>query len=341
MNGKGVLLLAGAVALASCEPGDPVAEPDSIAHARADRFVTTSVFGEVAPDSVVATCGDTSIVAADVALWLHLFPVLTVDQAIEDLLDLCVVEQTVETQPLAMWEGYEADARMLARAAAWVLHTVVLDESLVVPAEQIDAWVAAPENQTEFGHPELRVVSHVVALVAEDATPETQAAAEALIRRVFAALAALPTPVDRAALAAAVDSVRADAGSIELNVETELRFPRRYAGPRNWEGGLDAVVDEFADAAFTTDVGAVFPPTRTSYGWHVGVVEAIEPEDMVPADARREKAHATLRNELLRATMDSRLRELFERTDVRVDPEAVNLLTTDAMQRIANANRQD
>lgn len=332
-------LLCGTVV--ACGEADVVAARDDAALAAGDVFVTHRVFGEMDPQREVARCGGRPIVVADVAYWLSMYPVLTVEQAIEDLTDLCVVREAVDPDRFETWPDYRADAQLLARAVSWLRHTILMDETIAVDPAEVAAYVDAPENTTFFGRPELVNVSHAVVLVGENPEPAALEIARTAATAIAGQLRALEGPIDPADIARAVEPQRAaiEAAGMQISVEAQLRFPRVYSGDTTW-GSLSAVVEPFAEAAFSTPVGGVFGPLETSYGWHAGVVEAIEPEDLAAPAERPVLVERNLLTAAQRTAFDTRLRVIFEAAEVLIDPAAVDILAGSSIDRIASGNRR-
>lgn len=342
MTTRSFLLLAmGGLLGLACGQTDTIAERDDAEFAAGDQFVTREVFGEVDPLLEVARCGDRRIVVADVAYWLEFYPVLTVEQAVDDLLDLCVVNAAVDPSRFATWDDYRRDAQLLARATTWLRHTIVMDESITVDPAEVASYVDSVENTTFFGTPELVTVSHVVVLVSEDAEASARGIARDVASSIASDLRTLPSPVEPADIARSVAAHRsaADGVGLQVSVEPRLRFPRVYSGESTW-GSLSAVVEPFAVAAFTTPVGGVFGPIETSYGWHAGVVEDREPAQLVPAEERPLMIERNLLTAAQRTVFDQRLRVIYEATDISIDPEAVNVLAGNSLDRIAGSNRR-
>jgi hypothetical protein len=316
-------------------PSDPVAleaiEQDLIEH------TIPGIDGA----TVVARCADDVVTAADIALWLELFPALTTRQAVDDLLDLCVVRASWDPDRVEEWTPLADHARRVGLAMAWYRANVLLDTSLLPTPEAVAAFVAEPGYTTFFGLPELRTVSHMVLLLTEESSQDAVATATDVAARIAADLDAIGPGRSVSDLARLVERERStltDAG-LEPRLEVRFSLPRRYAGAQQWEG-LEASVDAFADAVFATPEGGAFGPVRTEFGIHVGIVERILPEDLPPMAQREARAHDRLLSQARATAFSVRLRAVYDAARVGTDPEAVNLLSRSAMERMAEAGEQ-
>lgn len=309
------------------------------------RNATSNVFSaEVDPEQVVATVGEHSIHAADVAAYLRIFPALSVEQAVEDLVDTHLA-RTLEFEP----EDVDVhDARVRGRVIAWLRSQTWENEDIRVPdPAAVAETLADPASRTVFGTPALVTASHVlINAEGEDQTPEREAAAEELARRVRATLADLDRPIEGADLIlAAYETMPPDDPLLEgtsLTADPALVFPREYAGPANWNG-IDAVVPEFGQASFDGPLHEVLGPVRSQFGWHLIVVES-RTEDDYPTEPERqriaeERQLGFQRGELFQQTVH----RLILESQVVVFEENVALMALSAEERVqiqAGENRE-
>ncbi len=254
------------------------------------RAATTAVFSdEVDPEEVLASVGEHSVRAADVAAYLRIYPSLSVEQAAEDLIDTHIAQSLdFEAQEFDIH-----DARVRGRVIAWLRSQAWENEAVDVPdPAAVAEMLGDPANRTAFGTPELVTASHVLLNAeGEEQTPEREAAAAEFAAQVRAELADLGRPVQGADLIrAAYQVIPGDEPVVEgmtLIADAALVFPREYAGAPNWNG-IEAVVPEFGEAAFEAELNEVVGPVRSDYGWHVIVVETKLAEDF-PDEAEMQR----------------------------------------------------
>lgn len=327
--------------LVGCDRRLEVAPPDPVRLGAISSRITDQVFAGVAPDTSVIRCGDSTITAAHVAMWLSFFPRLTVEQAVEDLADLCAV-RSVPVTDLGEWEDVELNARLTARAMTWIRDHVHADASLEPTPDDVAAFLADPANGTALATPRLCTASHVLILVDAEATAEVRALAQQTGATIAAAASALPVPVDIYDVAALAEPHRAslEAAGLTLRIETNLVFPERDQGAPTWQG-LQAVVEPFAAATFSTEPGRVFGPTQSEFGVHIGVVEAFTEAVERSPEARERIAHDTLLARARARAMGERSAAVMNTVEVRFDAEAAALLTGDAASRMTASSAPD
>lgn len=299
--------------------------------------VTAKIFGgDVDPSTVVATIGSTSIVASDVASYLEHFPTLTVQAAVEDLID---IEATLLT-------GFDADphdlhdARTRGRVIAWMRANLWESVEVATPdPAAVEALLADPEQRVVFGVPELASATHVLLLAEgeEAQTPERAEHAEEMARRVRAELATVDRPIYgfdliRAARATVPEGDPILAGE-ELIGDPGMLFPESYAGPPRWVGS-PAVVPEFAEAAFNAPLNEVVGPVRSDFGWHLILVEERIPAEMPTADEQRAIAEARVSQHQRGRFFQETVHRLIRASQVVMFEENIALMSMSAEERI-------
>ena len=250
-----------------------VENPELAAAGRA--AAATEVFGDAVDASTpVASVGDGSISAGDVAVYLRLYPTLSVEQAVEDLIDIRLAEAMGEE--IRAFE--ERDAMVRGRVLAWMRRNLWQDPAVTTPdPERVHELLTEVRHTTAFGTPELVTVTHVLfgAEGEEEQTPEREAGAQELGARIRTALEGMDRPIYGFDLArAANETIPPDdpaLGGVALYMDRELSFPREYSGAPVWNG-LESVVPGFAEAAFAADIGVLVGPVQSDYGWHMIVV---------------------------------------------------------------------
>ncbi|MGK0360396.1 MAG: peptidyl-prolyl cis-trans isomerase C [Bradymonadia bacterium] len=157
-------------------------------------------------------------------------------------------------------------------------------------------------NISQFVRPELRVGDHLLATTATSkrpTDPAQDAAARALLETVRADLEARP-PADRDAFRARIDAFQdaAKAAGITLRAEMLTRFALK-----------GQFVPAFSKAMFDVPaVGAMTPVFATTFGWHLGRIEAIE----APINRSLAEAGAELRARIVPEVRPAKFRELTE-----------------------------
>ncbi len=332
------MLMACCVALAACgDGGDGTSAPTvpvgEFTEARAD--LVASVFGDaIDPDATVVTVDGQAITATDVATWLDLFPTLTVEQAVADLVDLRVASNEADVEQIYGWDTRRLDAERSGRAIAWArLYAYPLAQA---PSdEQVDEAVADPRYIAFFGVPELARASHVLLAPGEDATEADRAEARAR----------LVTLRDELLARGDIDAHDLGAARVQLAEEFEgrpvsavadlhLRFPREYSGEPTWEG-LTAVVSPFAEAAFSNPPGSLVGPIETEFGYHLVLVEGRDPADLPEPEAYREAVHDWFVRNARFEAYAAQVETLRAGAEIMFDRENSELLWSDAETRVS------
>ena len=321
---------------AGCHEAGPVAEP---AEAAASVQLTHRIFGESTdPERVVATVGDTNILARDVAGYLDWFPTLTTAQAVADLTDIAAIRQNMTLATPERARIAELDARIRGRAAAYMRHVIYEDPTLgSVDKAAVDEAAADPSNSIYYGGiPELVRASHILIRVDKTKEPaEKVEKARTEAQQIFEELRATNRPVplselQRVAQAHAKDRPK---DSPDIRIETGLVFPKRYSGVSRWDS-LDAVVDPFADASFAAADGEVVGPVESTFGFHVILVESHIAARM-PSDAViRAKVEELLLLRKRQDAMQKKLAELGKASEVLLFPDNMSAFTQDALQQM-------
>lgn len=304
-----------------------------VEEARAD--LTASVFGDsVAPDDVVATVGEHTVAAWEVATWLDLFPTLTVEQAVADLVDAHVGSSTAQTDDIAGWSTVLLDARQSGRTIAWARRHLYPSVPEPSPAD-IDEVIADPRYLALFGTPALARASHVLIAPDDDATDQDRADAMSRLEALRDELLSLDE-VDAHDLGAARARLEEelDGRPLDAVADLHLRFPREYSGDATWDG-LAAVVPEFAEAAFDNEPGALIGPVETQFGYHLILVEGHEPADLPEGDAFRAAVRDLLVHQARSQAYGEAIAELQAAAEVYFDAENSELLWSDAETRVA------
>lgn len=313
------------------------------------RNATTEVFGQsVDPNLVIATVGDATVIAADVAAYLRHFPTLTVEAAVEDLVDLRAARaMDFEADPADLH-----DARVRGRVIAWMRANLweAADLSTPDPAA-VDAMLDDPEQRVFFGTPELVNATHVLLYAEgeETQTPERAAAAEELARRVRAELASLDRPVQGFDLIQAARTTTPDDDPLlelfasvdaagepvagQMMADAGMLFPETYAGPATWLGS-DAVVPAFAAASFTAEMNQVVGPVQSEFGWHLILVESKTPAEMPSDEERVAMAEARIVQHQRGRRFQETVHGLIRQSQIVMFDENIALMSMSAEDRI-------
>lgn len=323
--------------LVACADGtDATSSPEvplgEFGQARSD--LTAGIFGaDIDPDATVATVDGHAITAVDVATWLDLFPTLTVEQAVADLVDLQVASAEADVEQIYGWDIRRLDAERAGRAIAWArLYAYPLAQD---PADaQVDEAVADPRYIAFFGVPELARASHVLLAPGEDATEADRADARARLEVLRDELLAAGD-IDAHDLGAArVDLAEEFEGRpISAVADLHLRFPRQYSGEPTWEG-LTAVVSPFATAAFENPPGSLVGPIETEFGYHLVLVEGRDPADLPEPDAYREAVRDWFLRNARYEAYEAQVATLRASAEVFFDRENSELLWSDVETRV-------
>jgi hypothetical protein len=322
------------VFLAACAEPPPVVESARVAEIAHDQIAEQ--FGaDLDPAREVARVGDRSITVAEVAAWLELFPTLTVEQAVADLVDAASV---AAAQSVHVDEILTRDAVVRGRFYTWASRVMFPEIDATAPTdEDVAAFAGAVENTTLWGIPELMQVSHILFRAAGPAV-EGQSLVNDAVRAQAAAAAAelrvLPF-VDAVALRryALAHATEFTAASLTATVEPHFQFPQRYSGATRWDGA-PAVVDAFADAVFAVEPGTFIGPLETEFGVHLVVVEARIPALLPDEPTRLEMAHDMLLSRHRSAALATRLDALMATASITVEPDAVNMLGAPESDRV-------
>lgn len=314
-----------------------VMDGDPTAH---DQALTDAIFEGVEPDAVVATVDGEPVHASDVAAWLDLHPGLTVEDAVQDLVDARLGANAAralrDEENAARFDIIERSARIRGRVLAWHRMFVRDPADLVPPDDLVDAWVAEPANTTRYGRPELARASQVLFRLGPDAPAELVATVEERATALADGLRA-DEGADIYALAEAGrfahEAVDATSG-YTVRIELGLIFPPEDSGEPNWPG-IRVVVPEFAEAVFAAEPGTIVGPLRTEFGMHVVLVEGILPADVPDADTIRDRAVELLERDRRREHMIERMTDLRANLDIQIAEDNINLLALTGVERAA------
>lgn len=287
------------------------------------------------PDDVVAAVGERRLTVVDLALWLEHFPGLTVEQAVEDLVD------SVRVASVALEDGgeyltrIEGDARVNGLFGAWLRSTVHAEE-VEVTAESVDEvfrWV--PEIADMRSVPELVSATHVLFAPLPD-VEQDRAWVEGLMASWVEPLTGISQAEQNAALVERIDPLRGvvTEKGYRIRAESRLIFSRDATHHPNWNANTPHVVEPFAAAAFSMQPGEVKGPVETEFGLHFILVHeriAEEPRDETEALRRAELiARAQAERARIQPTIDTWIQQL---APVR-DPEVIARISADAMERL-------
>lgn len=337
------LVVAALVALGatSCGEADGTAAPEtiisSIDHEAAGARATAEVFGEgVDASMVVASAGEHEITASDVAAYLRHYPTLSVEDAVEDLVDIRVATTTeFESDPHDLY-----DARARGRVIAWLRANLWESEELSTPNQStVEELLGGAEHRVIFGVPELVSATHVLLLAEgeEAQTPERAAHAEEMARRIRTELAMLDRPtfgfdLVRAAHATIPEDDPILAGE-DLIADAGLVFPEEYAGEPRWVG-IPGVVPEFAEASFGAALNEVVGPIQSEFGWHMIVVDERFPEEMPPEAERRTMAETRVTKHQRGRRLQETVHGLIRASQIVMFEENIALMSMSAEERI-------
>jgi len=329
-----VLTLGSLWILVAC--GDETSStPPSIDFTNTDRAVIEGVFGDGhAPETVVARVGTAEITVRHVAYYLDLFPGMSVEAAVEDLVDLTLASAALDEHPY--WDRYERDARVRGRALAWMRHHIWLAPSIDdVSDDEVDAYVNDPANLSSFGTPELVNASHILVRTARDATNDAADPAE-VAARLHRWLQDRPTRATTLDLPDAVAAIRAEGEppGIEMRVERDIIYPERYSGPPSWEGA-EIVAEPFGQRTFAARPGDLLEPFSTEFGYHVVFVEDRIPANLPSMEERRELAREAIRFRRRATVTMERMQPLFQSANVTFNTDHLPLISREASDRIA------
>ncbi len=294
------------------------------------------VFGDgVMSDDIVATVGPDSITTGDVATWLTLFPTLSTQQAIDDLIDVWLGSQSSSGAPEV--EGMVEDAERQARVLHWLMRDAWSVTEASPSPEAVRELVDEPANRVLFGLPELRRVSHLLLRPEETATDADREWARETLLALREELSDLPSGVYAEDLLALVDRLGAQAATHRMTVVVDRNFalPREYSGTPRWQG-IEQADPAFASAAFAAElqVGDLTDVVESQFGLHLILLEEIMPSTLPDRETQEALARRMLRAAAINTHLNAVLPEIAQRAELNVDPEVLDLLTQSVEQRI-------
>ncbi len=301
---------------------------------------TEAMFGDAPSDQVVARVAEHVITTGEVAAYLQLFPVLTVQQAVDDLVDLHAVAASAPADALAAAEAARTDARRDALAYAWLHHVIWDDPALEQPpADEVRSWIEDAERSAPFGAPELLQVSHLLIQLPQTATDADVAEVTEQLSEARARLMDLgrpPAAFDLHEEAERLQDIVADRVPDEddVRVETHFSFPRVPSGPARWSG-VESVVQEFAEAAWPLQPQELSEPVRTSFGMHLILAEHRTPAHFVSEEQRVEMAEQFSLASIRAAAFSGAFGPTMQRTTVYANDENIGVLGMTAEERLA------
>lgn len=334
------------LALSACAQdslGDPAKHDASTASLVAAQFGSG-----IPPEFTVATIGNETINADEVAAYLELFPALTTRQAVDDLIDLHRAASAADAAAPPGLETVKLDAMLRGRALAYLRsHLAEREKALAVTESELDRAMNDPAYSVFYGLPERVRASHllVVAPQAPSSNAQAPAAAEsqaskaeraALATTIMAELRSLDHPATaldiRQAYRRHLDTAKA--AGIELHKDEGMVFPRRFSGRPRWQGAVARVVDPFADACFDAKVGDLIGPVETEFGLHLIVVEARYPEVAPPSAERRDRVARFLAVQARQASVKAEVDRLAAEQSVVPYPENIRAVSRSAVEQV-------
>lgn len=168
-----------------------------------------------------------------------------------------------------------------------------------VAVKDEDAKAFYDKNPDKFQQPEMVRASHILIAVPDDATPEVAAAKEKLAKTTKERIT---KGEDFAALAKELSD---DPGSKVNGGDLDF-FPH------------DAMVPEFADAAFKLKVNDVSDPVKTKFGWHIIKVTDKKAARTIPFDEVKDKIVDYLKEGKRRDAVNDLLVDLKEKSGAKV-----------------------
>jgi hypothetical protein len=295
---------------------------------------STRFANDIDSSVAVATVDGHVITVADVAAYLVLFPQVSVDDAVADLVDLRVIGSLSRDVPNI--DEAARDGQVRGRTLSWVMMNAWprMNESV---AEGSSSMLNDPSYSTLFGTPELRRASHLLLQFGETTTDDDKVWARERMRTLFDELRA-GSPLWNANLRAVQQAIADEATQHRTTAvsEAHLVFPRVHSGPATWNG-LDAVVEPFAAAAFAPDArpGEILGPVETEFGVHIILLEGIQPARLVERTRMQELARRILlRNEFQRV-FNEEVERVAARVQMVLDQDVINLLARSAEDRMA------
>ena len=300
--------------------------------------IVASVFGDdVEPELVVARVDGRELRAYELAAYLAVYPTLTVDQAIADMVDIRVGLQHLAEGDDRLSEHAAWDGRVRGLVFAW-LQQMVWSDPLEPDPETIDAFSTNPDLTVLFGTPALRQVSQFVVLVPEE-SEDREALYETAMQQVADALAELRTQprIGRPEFEATADALQPRiVAPLSMDRNMGLRFPRTYSGPLRWSG-IDDAVEEFADASWNADIGELVGPIRSEYGAHAILVEREIDSTFVSEEEQQAIITALARFELEAPRVSEAVQDALRVIAINEYPDAIDLLTQSMIDRMRMA----
>ena len=299
--------------------------------------VTGRVFSGVSPERVVATVAGLEISAGHVAAYLEVFPTLTVEQAVDDLVDIFAASARATEADVEAAAVEIEHATRQAYVLEWLGRRFTRNPEFAEPdADLYEGVRSAPQYSEPFGHPAITTVSHLLVEVPEESDDAVWAEAEREVRNVITELEQLGRPVAAFELQAYVpDAEEEDEQALARRVEKHFGFPREFSGSARWNG-VDLVEEPFSEAAFAAEVGEVVGPVRTSYGVHAILVESRAPAAWVPQEERDARALDIALSHPRSEAFSAELQALLAARPVRLYEENLALLGQSADERLAN-----
>ena len=258
----------------------------------------------VADDAVVASAakGETKIIitAGRLRAYAELHPERSPRALAMELIEFELLAAEAQRQGLA-------DAKPVREAAqrAMVQRMLIADFEPKWSAEKLPAALVEESyrrNISKYVRPALRIGDHLLATTAKSTRPTDpteDAAARALLETIRQDLIARP-PADRDAFRARVDDFQdaAKAANLSLRAEKLGRFALK-----------GQFVPAFSQAMFAVPkVGGMTPVFATTFGWHLGRVDAIE----APINQPLAEVEAELRARIVPEVLPAKFRALTE-----------------------------
>lgn len=328
-------LLAGLMLSSACDENSSSTASQASSDERVAGLVAEQTSGALQAEQVVARVDGEAITAGELVLYLEVFPELTPEAALQDLIDVRLAAARARAELPAAPQVAD-DGRVMGRAMHW-LQREVWSTSDAVDEEGSTEILNEPGYTAIFGNPELRRASHVLMMFLPESTDEDKTWALRRLGEIRAELLERGEvwPVD---LKEMVDAYVAEAAEHRINFIYDLHmiFPRRFSGPSRW-GGLDAVVDEFGDAAFAPDAseGDLLGPVQTQFGHHLILLEQKYDAELLPYEQRAQIARDFVHTQAMVGLFSERTQALIQRMELVMDYDVLNLLAQSPDERMA------
>lgn len=272
-------------------------------------WVTQQTFGDVDPQAQVAVVDGTPITVVELALCLHAAPMLTAEACLNDRIDTLLV------RPHVTDEDRQADSVRDAYTDAMAV-TLLRDaidrpyHNSTIEPEEVEAFMADPDNRLFLETPELRQYSHLLVRGPEGASTTAHALCERMLNEgdwsQVRSIADFYPIVDQFAQII-------DEASHQTLIETSGWSGPHATDPPMWPA-LPAVVPEFEQALYgLAEPGDLSGCVDTSYGTHIIILEQIWEQEDLGADETRQIAVMELggrrRSEVLADFMEELLAE--------------------------------